>query len=172
MNKQLHTILTDGIPAIHNKIQCINEGGCGCFAYELQKSLKTYNIKSHVVLVDCRTGFGDVTAASVQEFINKYGSKGINTALKAAIKLKAKGKRIDLQNDHVCVMIGSTLYDSEGVYTSGKAISKGLSTSTMERYLVAPSTWNSTFRDNNKSLARVTKVMHEHFANMLRPLTA
>lgn len=81
-NSNVTWILTHTIPKINSKLNHINSGGCGVFAYELHKALKVRGIKSSVVLV----GGHGYNKFCVRSFIEKHRGTGINSAYQKAFK--------------------------------------------------------------------------------------
>lgn len=65
-------------------------------------------------------------------------------------------------NGHIAIQFGGVVYDCGGV-CDGRAISKGITSKTMEEFLRMPC-WNSTFRCSNASLSSVLDTLEDFFA--------
>ena len=164
LHSQLHTLLSKELPAINDKLKAINSGGCGWFALVLHRELKRQCIPSQIVLVS--QGYDE---RCVERLINRFAAKGINGAYQKMFKgvhPKFDTVRGDALNGHIAVQIRGVLYDASGTMLNDRAISKHLTTKTMEQFLRIDSCWNYTFRRMNHSNKDIIGTLEKFFSNM------
>lgn len=164
MNK-LHTILTNIMPAINESLHCINRGGCGHYAYELNQALAAHGVASSIVLVE---GIWDGTIAQVDDMIAASGTLNISAAYRAMFANGKKNRDIDPVNNHVCLRVDGVLYDSDG-HSTRHIISDAIAPESMVLALAAKGVWNSKFKDSNKVAVHT---MRAYINDALAPLRA
>ena len=164
LHSQLHALLSKELPAINDKLEAINSGGCGWFALVLHRELKRQCIHSRIVLVN-----QGADERCVERLINRFDAKGINGAYQKMFKdVHPKFGNVlgDALNGHIAVQIRGVLYDAGGHMLNDRAISKHLTTKTMEQFLRIDSCWNYTFRRMNHRNKDIIGTFEKFFSDM------
>jgi hypothetical protein len=157
-NAQIHAVLDNKVPAINDKLNAINYGGCGILALELHKSLKSEGFDSSIVLVNyC------YTSDDVDDLIRSIGMSDINSAYQHVLKDGDHDDLPDLCLGHICVQFDGKLYDSDGEF-DGHSISGAITAEIMEELLTLDC-WNDTFKGNNSG-KDITDTMESFFESL------
>ncbi len=138
----LHSVLSNDMAVIGNDFNAVNCGGCGHFAFMLQRALLAHNVKSEVVAVQyCGT-----TAEDVEDLLISMDEQSYNDALLEYFT--GSHEYHDVCWGHLVLKVDDTLYDCTG-RTNYVAISGGVEPEVM-RYALDHGTWNPSFLDNNE----------------------
>lgn len=168
----LSEVLSKSIPRVARQISAINHGGCGWYAYNVQRALESQGIESSIVLVSCHGGY---EPDDVHRLMRDNEAKNIDDAYNNIFNAR-DNKYIrtlpDMLNGHIAIKVGDTLYDSDGVLND-RAISGAIKASTMKRALRVDHMWNSRFlRSNDMNVQHVTRQLRHGIADIIKPLKA
>lgn len=168
----LSEVLSKSIPRVARQISAINHGGCGWYAYNVQRALESQGIESSIVLVSCH---GSYEPDDVHRLMIDNEAKNIDDAYNNVFNDR-DNKYIrtlpDMLNGHIAIKVGDTLYDSDGVLND-RAISGAIKASTMKRALRVDRMWNGRFlRSNDMSIQQVTRQLRHGIADIIKPLKA
>lgn len=168
----IHEVLAKVLPDSRKVLNEINYGGCGIFAHELQQALALLGVQSSVVLVG-NDSFMSYTRKQVDGIADGYGEGDLNVAYRNIFKEYAgldRREYPDTCNGHLALQIGDTLFDSDGIYNRGHAISDGIDPDVMELFIKAP-LWNSDFVEfNGGDKDSITNTLKAFFADTLTPV--
>ena len=168
----LSEVLSKSIPRVARQISAINHGGCGWYAYNVQRALESQGIESSIVLVSCH---GSYKSDDVYGLMREQDADTIDEAYNNVFDDKDnKLTRTlpDMLNGHIAIKVGDTLYDSDGVLDD-HAISGDIKASTMKRALRVDHMWNGRFlRSNDMSIQQVTRQLRHGIADIIKPLKA
>jgi len=142
MNNNLHAVLSNDMQAIGNDFNNVNCGGCGHFAYLLQRALLAHNVSSEVVIVQ----YCGYYLEDIEHFKSSMNERTYSDALLQYFTGSHDYHQVCW--GHLALKVDDVLYDCEG-RTNYKAISGGIAPDVM-RYALDKGRWNPTFLDNNE----------------------
>jgi hypothetical protein len=168
----LDMVLSKSIPRVATQISAINYGGCGWYAYNVQRALESQGIESSIVLVSCHGGY---EPDDVHRLMRAQDADTIDAAYNNVFDDRDNQYSFllpDMLNGHIAIRVGGILYDSDGVLND-RAISGEIKASTMKRALRVDHMWNGRFlRSNDMNIQHVTRQLRHGIADIIKPLKA
>ena len=153
---ELELAVINLISDINNDIECLNEGGCGYFAYFVHKELKECGIKAKMLILDNDTIFYK------KEILNDIINNGNDD-------LYQEGYRTSF--NHCCIQVDDITFDGENlnaveVWKECHCHLRGHYTRLEMETALRYGSWNNTYnKSQNEKLLELIKRNFEHLKN-------